>query len=150
MSNSMHNDAVNVLVVEDDEIDVEFLRRLFKKKEINNPIFHARNGEEGLKIIRGQNDNEKLPKPFIILLDINMPFMNGLEMLRELRNDEKLKDSIVFILTTSPREEDKNTAFKLNAAGYFLKRDAQELVNLLGLYWKLNEFPETRNSASQI
>jgi CheY-like chemotaxis protein len=71
-----------------------------------------------------------------------MPMMNGIEMLKELRNDEQLKDSVVFILTTSPREEDKHTSYKLNVAGYFLKQDMKELVNLLSLYWELNEFPE--------
>jgi len=138
----MH-EVVNVLVVEDDEIDVEFLMRLFKKEDIKNPIHHARNGIEALEIIRGQNNKEKVSKPFIILLDINMPLMNGMELLEELRRDENLKDSIVFILTTSPREEDKINAYKLNVAGYFLKQDIHELINMLGLYWKLNEFPET-------
>ncbi|HEY8963884.1 MAG TPA: response regulator [Alphaproteobacteria bacterium] len=142
MSSSMHDAPVNVLVVEDDEVDVEFLQRLFKKRGISNPIYHARNGVDGLALIRGENNREKVSKPFIVLLDINMPMMNGMEMLEELRKDEKLRDSIVFILTTSPREEDKQNAFKLNVAGYFLKQDVNELIELLGLYWKLNEFPE--------
>lgn len=140
---SMHDNVVNVLVVEDDDIDVEFLRRIFKKKEITNPIYHARNGLDGLAIVRGENDKEKVPRPFIILLDLNMPMMNGMEMLQELRRDEQLRDSIVFVLTTSPREQDKHEAYKLNVAGYFLKQDVHELINLLGLYWKLNEFPAT-------
>ena len=135
-------DVVNILVVEDDEIDVESLKRIFAKKEIKNPVFYAANGIEALDIMRGENNRAKVPKPYIVLLDINMPKMNGIEMLNELRRDEQLKDSVVFILTTSPREEDKNTSYKLNVAGYFLKQDVKELVNLLSLYWKLNEFPE--------
>jgi len=137
----MPDETVNVLVVEDDEIDVELLRRLFKKHDIKNPLYHARNGLVGLELIRGQNNDEKVTRPFIILLDINMPMMNGMEMLEEIRQDEKLKDSIVFILTTSPREEDKERAYRLNVAGYFLKQDVSSLIDMLGLYWRLNEFP---------
>ena len=116
-------EVVNVLVVEDDEVDVESLKRVFAKREIKNPVYYATNGREALDIMRGENHHTKVPKPFIILLDINMPMMNGIEMLRELRQDEQLKDSVVFILTTSPREEDKNTTYKINVGGYFLNQD---------------------------
>ena len=136
-------EVVNILVVEDDEIDVESLKRLFAKKEIKNPVYYAANGMEALAVMRGENNQTKVPKPFIVLLDINMPMMNGIEMLKELRSDDALKDTVVFILTTSPRDEDKATTYKLNVAGYFLKRDIKELVNLLSLYWQLNEFPES-------
>lgn len=135
-------DAVNVLVVEDDEIDVEALRRLFTKRGIKNPIYHAANGVEALEIMRGENNRDKVPKPYIVLLDINMPLMNGIELLKELRSDEHLRDTVVFILTTSPRDEDKHITYKLNVAGYFLKQDMKELINLLSLYWELNEFPD--------
>lgn len=135
-------DVVNVLVVEDDDIDVESLKRLFNKKDIKNPVYYASNGVEALEIMRGENDQAKVPKPYIVLLDINMPMMNGIEFLKEIRSDENLKDSVVFVLTTSPRDEDKATTYKLNVAGYFLKKDIKELVNLLSLYWELNEFPE--------
>lgn len=136
------NEVVNILVVEDDEMDVEFLKRLFEKNQIKNPVYHAENGIHALKIMRGENNEHKIPRPFIILLDINMPMMNGIELLQELRSDEKLKDSIVFVLTTSPREADKDTTYKLNIAGYFLKKDIKDLIALLSLYWKINEFPE--------
>jgi CheY-like chemotaxis protein len=135
-------DVVNILVVEDDEIDVESLKRLFNKKDIKNPVYYASNGVEALEIMRGENNQAKVPKPYIVLLDINMPMMNGIEFLKEIRSDEDLKDSVVFVLTTSPRDEDKTTTYKLNVAGYFLKKDIKELVNLLSLYWQLNEFPE--------
>ncbi len=135
-------DVVNILVVEDDEIDVESLKRLFNKKDIKNPVYYASNGVEALEIMRGENDQAKVPKPYIVLLDINMPMMNGIEFLKEIRSDEHLKDSVVFVLTTSPRDEDKATTYKLNVAGYFLKKDIKELINLLSLYWELNEFPE--------
>lgn len=140
-------EIVNVLIVEDDEMDVELLKRLFHKENIKNPVYHAENGIEALKIMRGEEHKEKVPNPFIVLLDINMPLMNGMEFLKELRQDEKLKDSVVFVLTTSPRDEDKNTAYNLNVAGYFLKKDVKDLISLLELYWTLNEFPEGQPSA---
>src|SRR5690242_7516296 len=96
-------EVVNILVVEDDEIDVEFLRRLLAKNAIKNPVYHAINGIEALEIMRGENEKDKVPKPFVVLLDINMPMMNGIEFLKELRSDDSLKDSVVFVLTTSPR-----------------------------------------------
>ena len=136
-------EIVNILMVEDDDIDVEALKRLFAKNGIRNPVYHATNGLEALEIMRGQNNNNKLPKPYVVLLDINMPLMNGIELLKEIRNDQELKDSVIFVLTTSPREEDINITYQLNVAGYFLKKDARELISLLSLYWTLNEFPET-------
>lgn len=135
-------EIVNILMVEDDDIDVEALKRLFSKNGIKNPIYHAANGVEALEIMRGENNKDKLPKPYIVLLDINMPMMNGIELLKEVRSDQELKDSVIFILTTSPRDEDINTTYKLNIAGYFLKQDVKELISLLSLYWTLNEFPE--------
>ena len=137
------HDTVNILVVEDDEIDAEALSRLLKKNHIKNPVYYATNGLEALDIMRGENNRDKVQKPYIVLLDINMPLMNGLELLREVRNDVNLKDNIVFILTTSPREEDKHLSYQLNVAGYFLKQDIKTLINLLGLYWGINQFPET-------
>jgi CheY-like chemotaxis protein len=136
-------EVVNVLVVEDDDVDVELLKRLFAKKNIQNPIYYASNGVEALEVMRGENNHAQVPKPYIVLLDINMPKMNGIELLRAIRADEQLKDSVVFVLTTSPRDEDKVLTYKLNVAGYFLKRDIKELISLLSLYWELNEFPET-------
>lgn len=135
-------EVVNVLVVEDDDVDVELLKRLFAKNNIKNPVYYASNGVEALEVMRGENNHAKVPKPYIVLLDINMPQMNGIELLRAMRSDEYLKDSVVFVLTTSPREEDKVVTYKLNVAGYFLKKDIKELMSLLSLYWELNEFPE--------
>lgn len=135
----MH-DEVNILVVEDDQIDIESLKRLFAKGNIKNPVFYVGNGVEALELMRGENTKYRISKPYIILLDINMPLMNGLELLGELRSDEKLKSSLVFVLTTSPREEDKRRAYSLNVAGYFLKKDTKELITLLNNYWKINAF----------
>jgi CheY-like chemotaxis protein len=133
---------INVLLVEDDEVDVEAVKREFKKHGIKNPVHHALCGIDALEILRGENQKSKLPRPYVMLVDINMPKMNGLDFLKEVRNDESLKESIAFILTTSARDVDINAAYELNAAGYFLKDNMHELVNMLSVYQQINQFPE--------
>jgi CheY-like chemotaxis protein len=135
-------EAINILLVEDDAVDVEIVKRRFKKENIANPLLHAASGVEALELLRGQNDRPKLAQPYVMLVDINMPMMNGMELLQALREDEQLKRSIVFILTTSDRDVDRNEAYNLNAAGYFLKDDLDELIVMLGHYWQINKFPE--------
>ncbi len=76
-----------------------------------------------------------------MLVDINMPLMNGIEMLQELRKDENFRQSIAFILTTSARKEDKVATYKLNVAGYFLKENLTHLIETLGPYCQGNQFP---------
>jgi CheY-like chemotaxis protein len=133
---------VNVLLVEDDEIDVEAVKREFKKRNIKNPLYHATCGVDALEMLRGENQKQKLPRPFVMLVDINMPKMNGLDFLREVRNDNNLKESIAFILTTSARDVDVEAAYKLNAAGYFLKDNVNDLVDILSVYRQINKFPD--------
>ena len=137
---------VNLLLVEDDEVDVQGLKRAFAKSRIGNPITVARDGIEALEILRGENGQAKLAKPHLILLDLNMPRMNGLEFLAAIRADEDLKASVVFMITTSKAEEDKARAYEKNVAGYIVKQDPantfMQAVALLEHYWKIVEFPE--------
>jgi len=137
---------VNLLLVEDDEVDVQGLKRAFSKSRIGNPITVARDGIEALEILRGENGQTKLAKPHLILLDLNMPRMNGLEFLDAIRADEDLKASVVFMITTSKAEEDKARAYEKNVAGYIVKQDPantfMQAVALLEHYWKIVEFPE--------
>jgi len=136
---------VTVLLVEDDEIDVEAVKRSFKKLKLANPIRVAGNGLEALDILKGQNGQEKIAEPYIIFLDLNMPRMNGLEFLEVIRNDETLKASIVFILTTSDNDKDRVRAFENNVAGYMLKgkvgQSFLEAVMLVEHYWRVVELP---------
>ena len=138
--------TVNLLLVEDDEVDVQGLKRAFIKSRIGNPITTARDGIEALEILRGENGREKLPKPHLILLDLNMPRMNGIEFLEIIRADPDLKCSVVFMITTSKADEDKTRAYGHNVAGYIVKQDPantfMEAVSLLEHYWKIVEFPE--------
>lgn len=138
--------TVNLLLVEDDEVDVQGLKRAFAKSRIGNPITVARDGIEALEFLRGENGRAKLAKPHLILLDLNMPRMNGLEFLEAIRGDEDLKTSVVFMITTSKAEEDKARAYEKNVAGYIVKQDPantfMQAVALLDHYWKIVEFPE--------
>lgn len=138
---------LNILLIEDDSVDVMNVQRAFKKNNITNPLHIAFNGVEALNMLRGTNGKPRLnPQPRIILLDINMPKMNGLEFLRELRNDPDLRSISVFIMTTSNDDQDKIEAYKLNVAGYILKPLSFEkfvnTVSILSSYWKLCELPE--------
>jgi len=142
----MSGRTVNVLLVEDNVIEQEAVRRAFKREHIGNPIITAVDGIEALALLRGGRGGvESLPRPYLILLDLNMPRMNGLEFLTELRADPDLRDSIVFVLTTSRSDEDRVASYNLNVAGYIVKSDVGAgFVRLLGLldhYWRIVEFP---------
>ena len=143
------NPRPKILLIEDDSVDVMNVQRAFKKNNITNPLHIAFNGVEALNMLRGANGKPKLnPMPRIILLDINMPKMNGLEFLRELRNDPELRSISVFVMTTSNDDQDKIEAYSLNVAGYILKPlSFEKFVNavcILNSYWKLCEQPENQ------
>ena len=138
----MSERPINILLVEDDEVDIMNVQRAFRKNKIQNPLFIARNGVEALEML---NNNEIEPLPRIVLMDINMPKMGGLECLRELRMNPKLKPMSVFIMTTSNEESDKVNAYDLNVAGYILKpiffENFVNAVATLNNYWQLCEMP---------
>lgn len=135
----MNDKKITILLVEDDDIDAEAVIRNFKKKRINNNIVRACDGLEALDILRGEHENIKIEQPYLILLDINMPRMNGLEFLRTIRGDQKLKQSTVVILTTSENSKDQVTAKTLHAAAYLNKKDLslllQKIMKEINSYW---------------
>nr|WP_299756180.1 response regulator [uncultured Pontibacter sp.] len=114
-------EIVNILLVEDDYLDTMNVERELKKIGITHPIFEARNGKEALNMLRGQEAPKISPSPSVILLDINMPKMNGLEFLTELRRDPEFSHIPVFIMTTSNEESDRMAAQRLNVSGYIVK-----------------------------
>jgi CheY-like chemotaxis protein len=126
-------------LVEDDEVDVKALRWAFDKLKIANPLVVASDGVDALDKLA------ELPRPYLIICDINMPRMNGIELLRRIRQSDDYRDSIVFMLTTSNDEQDKIDAYDLNVAGYMLKSDMgtsfQRAIALIENYWKVVEFP---------
>src|SRR3569832_76362 len=118
----MKGNSVSVLLVEDDDVDALSVNRAFKKLKVVNPLHRAENGLQALNKLRGAQGEQKLtPTPKIIMLDINMPRMNGLEFLHELRNDPALRPISVVVLTTSNEDRDKIAAYDFNVAGYILK-----------------------------
>lgn len=135
----MNQKLVNILLVEDDEVDVMNVKRAFSKNKIMNPLFIAGNGVEALEML----DDKIIPLPKIIILDINMPKMNGIEFLKIIRENEKLKNISVFVLTTSNEDSDKINAYNLNVAGYILKPLSFEKfltsVATLKNFWQLCE-----------
>jgi CheY-like chemotaxis protein len=132
-----------ILLVEDDDVDIMNIQRAFQKNQMNNPIHIARDGVEALEMLSGARGEKVIPQ--IILLDINMPKMGGLEFLKNLRADDKLKAISVFILTTSAQESDKMEAHNLNVAGYILKQlsfeSFLETISVLNKFWSLCELP---------
>ncbi len=139
--------SVSILLVEDDEIDRMIVQRAFKKNNVANPLYLAHDGQEALDMLKGTNGKTKLfPLPKIMLLDINMPRMSGLELLKEIRQDEELKLISVFVLTTSADDKDRMEAYKNNVAGYILKPVSFDklvtAVSVLNNYWQLCQLPD--------
>lgn len=132
---------VSLLIVDDDDIDTTALRRALHKLKLLNPLYRAKDGMEALEILR----NGQVPSPYVILLDINMPRMNGIEFLEILRADPQLTHAVVFVLTTSKSDEDILAAYREHVAGYLLKQrmdsDFLQVIGLLDHYWRVIELP---------
>jgi CheY-like chemotaxis protein len=141
----MNRRPVHILLVEDDEIDAELVLRAYRRQRLENPFTIVRDGIEALEVLRGSDRVARLPRPYLILLDINMPRMNGIEFLHAVRQDEDLRRSIVFILTTSNNDADKLAAYDEQIAGYLLKanvgNDFRHVIELLDSYRNAVEFP---------
>jgi CheY-like chemotaxis protein len=143
----MQNRVINILLVEDDEVDVMNVQRAFKKGGVSNPLFTASNGLEALDMLKSQRgQNPVVPADRrLILLDLNMPKMGGIEFLKVLRADPELHSTPVVVLTTSAEDRDRVQAYNLNVAGYLLKPVTFEpfvkTMAALNNYWMLCEMP---------
>ena len=136
----------SILLIEDDEVDILNVQRVFKKKNFSNTLHVAHNGVEALDLLRGTNGTTRLtPLPRIILLDINMPQMNGLEFLKELRDDPELRHLSAFVLTTSSDPHDLRKAYSRNVAGYIVKpidfEHFSATIDALHAFWDLCVYP---------
>jgi CheY-like chemotaxis protein len=118
---SSENLTPSILLVEDDQMDVMNVQRELRRQNINVPLVHARNGRDALKMLRGEGDETKIAKPNVVMLDINMPRMNGLELLEILRSDPEFVGLNVFIMTTSDLESERLKAQQLAVSGYIIK-----------------------------
>ncbi len=138
----MEDRLTNILLVEDDAVDIMNVRRAFEKYQITNPLFVAGNGIEALNMLR---DGTVPSGRRLVLLDLNMPRMNGLEFLRAIRSDSELSSIPVVVLTTSSDDGDRSETFSLNVAGYMLKpvgsSDFHDTIDALNKYWTMVEMP---------
>ena len=134
--------VTNILLVEDDKVDVMNVKRAFEKAHIVNPVFVAGNGVQALQMLR---DGTVPAGRRLVLLDLNMPQMNGIEFLREVRRDPQLSSLSVVVLTTSAEDRDRVDAYQLNVAGYLVKPVTfdkfVEVMTALNRYWALVEMP---------
>ena len=133
-----------VLIVEDDSVDMMTIMRAFSDLKIEKSLVHMTNGEEALEYLKDKSNK----KPCIILLDLNMPKMNGLELLKIVKSDEALKRIPVVVLTISGEQRDKVESFKLGVAGYVIKPvDYENFVEAIGtidMYWNFSEIPNVK------
>ncbi len=133
-----------VLLVEDDSIDAMTVRRAFRDLKVANPLKHTINGEEALAYLQDEAND----KPCVILLDLNMPKMNGAEFLKVAKADPVLRKIPVIVLTTSSEERDVVESFRLSVAGYIIKpvdyRKFVEAIQTIDMYWTLSELPQEK------
>lgn len=129
-----------ILLVEDDEVDVLTVRRALRDLHVENELLLAGNGEEAIARLRSG-----AARPALILLDLNMPRMDGFEFLRAARESDLIAGIPVVVLTTSRQDRDIFEGFKLNVAGYMVKpvdyRKFVEMMQAIDLYWTLSELP---------
>lgn len=130
-----------ILLVEDDHVDVMTVKRALADLRVQNPLIHSANGEEALAYLQEPGNH----KPCLILLDLNMPKMNGVELLRTIKADKVLKKIPVVVLTTSKSEKDIAEIFENGVAGYVVKpadyKKFVEAIRTINLYWALSELP---------
>jgi len=144
----MKQGGIPILLVEDDENDILITKRAFDRYNLKNTLYVVRDGEEALDFIyrRGDFEDESIPTPGLILLDINMPRMNGIEVLRHLKKDPEKKRIPIVMLTTSRREQDKIESYNLGVNSYVVKpvdfNKFIEAVTTINLYWSLNQLPD--------
>lgn len=134
----MHNEKP-ILLVEDDMVDAMTIKRAMSEINITNPVHHAHNGLEALEFLQDADAS----RPCIILLDLNMPKMNGIEFLEEIKHVEEFRTIPVVVLTTSSQEQDKLASFQNGVAGYMNKpvdyKQFVELIRSIKLYWTISE-----------
>ncbi|SDA27201.1 Response regulator receiver domain-containing protein [Nitrosospira sp. Nsp11] len=130
-----------ILLVEDDQVDTMTVIRALKEIHVTNRLVHLENGEEAVSYLRDPESE----KPCIILLDLNMPIMNGIEFLQVVKRDDHLKRIPVVVLTTSEEQQDKVNSFNMGVAGYMTKpvdyRQFVEVMRSIDAYWTISEMP---------
>ena len=130
-----------ILLVEDDTVDVMTVKRALKDLQVMSDLVPTGDGEEALAYLRDDGN----AKPCVILLDLNMPKMNGTEFMRIAKADEALRRIPIIVLTTSNSDQDISRSFELGAAGYMVKsvdyKKFVEIIKTIDLYWTLSKLP---------
>ncbi|MFT6149417.1 MAG: CheY-like chemotaxis protein [Saprospiraceae bacterium] len=131
-----------ILLVEDDRVDAMTVKRAIRQIKMHHPLIHAENGEEALEYL----NNSSNEKPWIILLDLNMPKMNGIEFLQVAKRNDAFKSIPVVVLTTSKEQQDRIETFKFGVAGYMVKpvdySQFVEMMQAIKMYWSLSQQPD--------
>jgi CheY-like chemotaxis protein len=143
----MNPSKVTILLVEDDDIDAATVVRGLAAAKIINPLVRARDGVEALEMLLGTHGREKLPPPYLLLIDIRLPRLDGLGLVREIRRNQTLQRTIIFILTTSDNDRDRTAAYDEHVAGYIAKSSTEDqflrLARMLEYYLLIVEQPPT-------
>ncbi|PAY19634.1 response regulator [Rhodopirellula sp. SM50] len=137
----MSNGTPTILVVEDDFVDLEIIRRGVAKRGLQADILNATDGAAALQLLRSDRLTPEQRGQLVVLLDINMPGMNGHQFLDEIRADETLRHTVIFILTTSDHPRDVTRAYERNVAGFFVKSNLGGLLETLSSYLNHVKFP---------
>lgn len=137
----LNPEKLKVLLVEDNPDDVTIVRRAMRKSDLKCDLYVASDGEEALDMLARKGEFEDTPRPDLILLDINLPKINGLEVLAKIKQDDQLKRIPVIVLTISEREEDMARAYDSGAASYMTKpvdsKDFERLIQTVQEYWRI-------------
>lgn len=135
---------LGVILVEDDDGDAKAVRRALSRAQVPLTLIRARDGVDALSLIRGETGTP--PRHYILFVDLNMPRMNGLELLSEIRNDPRLSQAVIFVMTTSSDDRDVAAAFSHHVAGYLVKAqvgsDYGDLVGIVERYARAVEVPD--------
>jgi CheY-like chemotaxis protein len=138
-------DAMNILLVEDDDVDAQILKRGLKKIGHVGSFVRATDGAEALELLDKDTRDPCLPKPHVVLLDINMPRMNGHEFLEKIRTTPQLKQTCVFVFSTSNNRTDVERAYENNANGFIVKpqsaADMQAILTMIRNFWEICSLP---------
>ena len=141
----LNQEKMKVLVVEDNEDDITIIRRAMRKSEMKCDLSFARDGEEAIDFLWHKGEYEDAPRPDLILLDLNLPKVDGLDVLAKIKEDEKLRRIPVIVLTISQQEQDMIRAYDSGAASYMNKpvdsKDFERLIQTVQDYWKIARIP---------
>jgi CheY-like chemotaxis protein len=145
----MEQHEVEILLVEDNPNDAELTIRALKKENLANKLIHVKDGAEALEFIFGEGkySGNVLHRPRVILLDLKLPKVDGLEVLKRIKSDERTRTMSVVMMTSSREEKDIIDSYKLGVNSYVVKpvdfNDFQKAVKDLGLYWMITNQPAT-------